>query len=339
MPRAGRPWDRRQWAGRLLATWLAGSAPLAAAQAVATPLRRGPFEAREQWLLTEGRLALPAESPDPLAPGAWRLRLDLDWGNDFAHRFPRYLVDGEHRALALGVRRGVSDALTLGVRLPLLWRGGGFLDRFADAIHTLGFPDNQRPLFPRDRLVVTAIDTAGRGIAWDDRSATGLGKLELEALVAPLRPRGPRRTAFTLAARVALPTGSGAFAVGGLEAGAQALFAVGLGERFDLYLGTGASLGGERRRAGFEYARVRGFGHLALEWRFARRWSALAQADGGGRLVTNVPEYPGLQSYLRLGLKWDVGPRSTLEGCFTENLKNQQATTDFGVYLALARRF
>ena len=45
------------------------------------------------------------------------------------------------------------------------------------------------------------------------------------------------------------------------------------------------------------------------------------------------------QLFERLGFKRDVGARTTLEGAFSENLKNQQATTDFGVYLALARRF
>jgi hypothetical protein len=52
-----------------------------------------------------------------------------------------------------------------------------------------------------------------------------------------------------------------------------------------------------------------------------------------------VDEYPGFHSYLRLGFKFDAGRRTTLEGAFSENLKYQQATTDFGVYMAVGRRF
>lgn len=323
-------------AGLLAAALAAG----AAGQPVTTSsdARRGPIEAREEWLLTQGRLALPAAAPDLLRPGEARLRLDFDWGNDFGHRSGRYFVDGEHRALAATYRRGVLPWLSLGARLPLLWRGGGFLDRFADAIHTLGFPDNARPLFPRDRLFVMAVDRGGRRLALPDEAGSGLGRLELEARLGR-RPRAGSRTELAVSGRVALPGGSGPFHGGAAAAGVQALAAFGVGARFDLYLGIGLSLGDARRRDGFEYPRARGFSHLALEWRLARRWSALVQADVGGRLITNVPGYPSLQSYLRFGLKRDFGARLTAEAAFSENIKSQQATTDFGLYLALLRRF
>jgi len=318
---------------------LALSPSVAAQEAAAgAPARRGPFEAREGFLLAQRRLTLPALSPDALARGETRLRLDLDWGNDFARRLGRYFVDGEHRSLALTLRRGVTSALTLGARLPLVWRGGGFLDRFADWIHTVGFPDNGRPFFPRDRLRVSAAAPGGMPIVWAGGPGTALGKLELEAKLQPLR-RDSSRFALAVVGRAALPTGTGAFRGGGTEGGGQIVSAIGLGERWDVYAGVGLAFAGERRAEGFDYPRSRPFAQLGVEWRFARRWSALAQVDGGGRLLDNVWDYPGLQSYLRLGFKFDAGRRTTLEGAFTENLKSQQATTDFGAYMAVARRF
>jgi hypothetical protein len=302
------------------------------------PSRRGPFEMREIYLLAQRRLTLPALSPDPLARGETRVRLDLDWGNDFARGLGRYFIDGEQRALALTLRHGVTGSLTLGARLPVAWRGGGFLDRFADWIHKLGFPDNARPLFPRDRLRVSAISKDGTAIVWAGAAGAGLGKLELEAKLVPLQ-RPASRLVVALVGRAALPTGTGEFRGGGTEGAGQLLAAVGLGERWDAYGGIGWTFAGERQAEGFEYPTSRGFGQLGVEWRFHRRWSALAQIDGGGRLLTNVERYPGLQSYLRLGFKFDAGRRTTLEGAFSENLKNQQATTDFGVYMAVARRF
>ena len=277
-------------------------------------------------------------APDALARGSTSLRLDLDWGNDFGRRFGRYLVDGEHRALAITLRRGVTDSLALGVRLPLLWRGGGFLDHFADLVHKLGFPDNGRPFFPEDVLSVSGIDRSGRALSWGGAAGSGLGKLELEAKLALLR-RQASRFALALVGRAALPTGTGEFRGGGAEAGGQIVAALGLGERWDAYAGVGLAVAGEREAEGLEYARNRAFGHLGIEWRFARRWSAVGQLDGGGRLVTSVMDYPSLQSYLRLGFKRDLGARTTAEAAFSENLKNQQATTDFGVYFAVVRRF
>jgi hypothetical protein len=277
-------------------------------------------------------------SADPLARGETFARLDLDWGNDFARRTSRHFFDGEHRTLALTLRHGVTPSLTLGARLPVQWRGGGFLDRFADWIHKLGFPDNGRPQFPRDELFVRGVSSQGELLEWEGRSGTGLGKLELEAKLAPLR-RESSRLVVAVVGLAALPTGTGQFSAGGVEGAAQLVAAVGLGERWDAYAGAGLAFGGEPRAEGFEYDSTRGFAQLGVEWRFARRWSALAQLDAGDRLLSNVADYPGLQSYLRLGFKFDVGGRTTLEGAFSENLKHQQATTDFGVYMAVARRF
>jgi len=56
-------------------------APPASAQ---SPARRGPLDVREEWLLAQQRLTLPALSPDPLARGASDLRVALDWGSDWA---------------------------------------------------------------------------------------------------------------------------------------------------------------------------------------------------------------------------------------------------------------
>ena len=293
---------------------------------------------REISLLAQRRLTLPAQSADPLARGETRARLDLDWGNDFQRGVGEYFFDGEERALALSLRHGVTPTLTLGARLPLLWRGGGFLDRFADWIHTLGFPDNGRPRFPRDRLRVGALTPEGDAILWDGSGGSGLGRLELEAKLTPLR-RASSRLALALVARAALPTGTGDFSGGGASGAGQLVAAVGLGERWDGYAGAGLSFGGAQRSEGFLYSTTRGFAQLGVEWRFHRRWSALAQVDGAGRLLTNVDEYPGFHSYLRLGFKFDAGRRTTLEGAFSENLKYQQATTDFGVYMAVSRRF
>jgi hypothetical protein len=57
------------------------------------------------------------------------------------------------------------------------------------------------------------------------------------------------------------------------------------------------------------------------------------------RLVTGVEDYPGATTYLRIGSKFGLRQRWTLEAGFTEGVRNQTALTDFGVFAALARRF
>ena len=324
-----------------LAGWTVAVA-LAPVVARAQPARRGPLEVREEFLLAQPRLTLPSVSPDPLAPGETRVALGLDWGTDFALRGTEpsltHFVDGEHRTLAIDVRRGVTPRLTLGVRAPVRWRGAGVLDGLIDGWHRVtGLPDNDRPLYPRDRFVLDARDALGRPLAIDQDTGTGLGNVELSGLWAA-RP-APQGLAFSLIGRAELPTATGPFSGTGAHFGAQAVVAQPLGRTVDVYSGVGATLFARERQAALEYARWRAHGFATLEWRPARRVSILIETSAASRLITNIADYPGLQMYLRMGAKLDLGGRWRLEGGFVEGLASIQSTTDFGIQAGLSRRF
>jgi len=314
------------------------SSLLAQASGAPGPPRRGPLEVREEFLPALPRLTLPARASDALPTGQTLLRFDIDWGSDFAGR-PGYFIDGEHRTLGLSLRRGVARGLTAGFRLPLRYRGGGILDGLIDAVHSLGLPDGGRSLVPRGQLVVEARALDGRPVEWQGGSGTGLGKLELEAQWSPRADRTSGEARFALAGRVALPTGTGSFAGGGVEGALQLLGGAALGRRVDLHAGLGGVLADQLSFEGLIYERVRAYAFVALEWRVGQRWSLLAQADGASRLLTGIDTYPGIQSYLRLGAKRDVGGSWTLEAGFSENITEQQATTDAGFWFGASRRF
>jgi hypothetical protein len=311
----------------------------------------GPVEGRDEWLLSQDRLTLPAFSPYAMGRGRTELRVHFDWGSDFgwdqdlAGEVPhdrRYLVDGEHRTLEVDLRRGIGDRLAVGLRVPLRWRGGGILDPIIDAFHRvvtdpLGLPDNGRPEFLRNRLRALGRDGQGRPVEWTARGGTGVGSLELSAArTLHTRPEG---WTGALALRLVLPTGTGPFASSGLAAGVQYAAARPLGRRVDVYLGAGAAAFTDRESHGIRYEPARVHVFSALEWRPARRWSLLVQADGSSRLVANLARYPGVQSYLRIGAKVALSERLRLEGGFVENMVNQDATTDFGIFLGLTTRF
>jgi hypothetical protein len=332
----------------LAAVLLALGAPGAGAQPVAPP--RGPIEVRDEWLLAQDRLTLPALSPDVLPEGGVRLRLSLDSGNDFGwtqsargeHPYDRsFLVDGEHRTLAFELRRGLGGGFEAGARLPLHWRGAGFMDGLIDAFHgftlRLGLPDNQRAFFLNDRFRVLGRDPQGRAISWAAEPGTGFGNLELETRWAAAGRSGGRR--LTLVGRLGLPTSTGAFESQGLEAGLQAVAAAPLTGSLELYAGLGGTASGDVEAAGLEYRRVRGMGFLVLEWSVSRTLRLLFELNGASRLVTNLAHYPGFQSYFRLGARFDLPGHVDLEAGVTENLVDQQATTDFGAFVGLTRSF
>ena len=329
------------------ATALALGAPASASDAERR--REGPLQGRDEWLLAQPRLTLPAAGPDVLERGRGRLRLHFDWGNDFgwsqetrgeAPRDRRYLVDGEHRSLALGARLGLGGRLELSARLPLYWRGGGILDGLIDWFHGwTGLPGNARESFFQDRLRVEGRRPTGEPLVWEGRAGSGLGDLELGLKRALIGGRGEPEWSLALLGRVTLPTATGPFGGGTAELGGQLVAARGLGTRADLYLGAGASWWPENERDGLSYVGGRGHGFVGVEWRPARRLSLLVQAEAASRMVRHLESLPGAHSYLRMGARWRLSERWTLEGGFTEGLTHQQATTDFGVGLGLSRSF
>ncbi|MET0553813.1 MAG: DUF3187 family protein [Vicinamibacteria bacterium] len=306
-----------------------------------SPGRRGPLDVREEWLLAQQRLTLPAVSPDPLPRGGSEVRAAADWGSDWGIRGPdgdlAYLVDGEHRTFSVEARRGVTDRLTLGVRVPLHWRGAGVLDGVIDWWHRLtGLPDNDRFLYPTGRFRVEGRDRDGRPLVFTGSPGAGLGNLEASALWAVRRD--PDGAALSLVARADLPTGSGPYASAGAHGALQAVAAVPLAHGLDLYSGLGGTLATQAERDGIHYRKPRLHGFLVLEWRPARRLSLLAEANGSSRLVTNAAAYRPFQLHLRIGAKLDLGTRTRLEAGFVEGLSVQN-TTDFGVQTAVRVAF
>ena len=325
---------------------LAGARVASAQTASSSFTGRGPLETREEWILVEPHLTLPTLSPDPLGAGTTRVRLDGDWGSDFGWRwrFPgdleelKFIVDGEHVTIGLEVRRGVTPSLTLGLRLGMQWRGGGILDGVIDWWHRLlHLPGNDRAAFARGQFRVEGEHGGEPAVSWDGRGGTGLGRTELNALWSLARPAAGWRTAVV--GRVALPSGTGPFAAGGVDAGAQVLAAHRLGSAFDVYLGAGGTLFGRRVLDGVQYARLRPHGFVVFEWRPTWRWSLLVEGSGAGALVRNVDGYPKVHSYFKMGSKVDLSRGWRIEGGFVEGIKDQQATTDFGVFAGVSREF
>lgn len=313
---------------------------------------RGPVEVRDEWLLAQPRLTLPAVSPDPIPRGAWQVRFHVNRGSDFgwdqsgpaeAPTDRRFLVDGEHQTTEVGVRYGLMPRLSVGLRVPVRWRGGGFMDAIIDKFHELtepiGFKDNGRPAFRRDLYRVEGRDAAGNPLSWNDERGTGLGNVELEAHWNVVQPCCRSDWRAAVIARLGLPTGTGPFDVGGVDAGLQVVAAKQVGPRFDLYGGLGGTFFGEDVIRGIEYETWRAHAFFAIEYQVASSWSLVVETDFASRLVTNLANYPAEQWYLHLAGRWDINSKVEMEIGFTENLADQQSTIDFGAFLGFIFRF
>jgi uncharacterized protein DUF3187 len=329
----------------VLLTAAATSAP--AARASEPNLRRGPPGIRDEQLLAQPRLTLPALSPDTLGRGEWAFGVSaqtsntFSWVQDVPGESPgdrRFLIDGEAWTADLSVSRGLTADLDVGARLPVRWRGGGILDGLIDTWHRLlHLPDSGRPLFRRNAFRVEGITTSGQSFSWNDEQGLGLGELELEARWR-FRNGGRDRWSLALAGRVALPTATAPFDGNGLGLGVQVVAARGLGSRFDLYLGAGGTEQGDDDVRGVGYERYRGWGFLSVEWRLGRRFSLVAETDAASRLVRDIDLYPGLHWIIH-GSGWiELSPRTQVRVGFIEKIKNLLSNADFGLYVGLLVR-
>jgi hypothetical protein len=308
-------------------------------------VRRGPTEIRDEQLLAQPRLTLPAVSPDTLPARRWSVTVSgllsnsFSWDQSESGEHPelrRYLIDGEALSGDLTVRRGLTDALEVGVRVPLRSRGGGVLDAAIDWWHELlNLPDGDRPDFERDAYRVEGLTRAEAPFAWP-HSGTGLGNVEVEARYRVFEGEGD--TSLALVTRAALPTTSGPYGGHGFGGGAQLVLAKRLGERFDLYAGAGATAqdGGPVEDIAFETVRAHGF--LAIEWRPWRSVSLVAETNAASRLASDILHYPGTHWMLNVSGRFDLGRRTRLDLGFTENIASQQTTTDVALYAALGLR-
>ena len=309
--------------------------------------RRGPTELRDEHLLAQDRLTLPAFGPDTVGRGRWMARASLLWLNSFAwtQDVPgetpddrRFLIDGESRTLDFEVRYGLGADLDVGLRVPLRWRGGGDLDRVIDTWHRwLRLPSGNRADFRRDAFRVEGLTTSGEPFTWNDASGTGLGNLEAEGRWR-FHDGGREGWSAALEARVALPTGTGPFAGDALGFGLQFVTVKRLAPSLDVFLGAGTTLqdGGPVR--GVVYEPLRGQLFAALEWRPARRLSLIGETNVASRLVENVDRYAGLHWMVNVGGRIDVSRSARLEVGFTENIADQLSTADFGIHLGIVWR-
>jgi hypothetical protein len=305
-----------------------------------------PLEIRDEHLLAQGRLTLPATSPDPVGNGVTRLRLSYLWGNSFSWTQDqpgenpadrRFLVDGETRTLDLSLTHGLGSSADITLRLPLRWRGGGQLDGFIDAWHRtfafLGIDDGDRPSFVRDAFRVEGLRSGGQRFSWNEDAGSGLGNLELAG-------RWQFRsdaTRLALLGRLSLPTANGPFPAS-LGGGLQLVARRPLGQAWDLHGGLGGTVEGSPARAGFTYEPARAHAFAAVVFRPWKPVSLSIETNLGSRLVADVDRYPGLHWLVNLGLKATLARRAVLEVGMTENLLSQLSTTDFALYFAVSAR-
>jgi len=112
------------------------------------------------------------------------LRLTADLANNYVtvlNARENLILDGESMRVTLSGRYGIGRKAELGMEIPFLIIGGGFLDNFIESYHsTFGFPNGGRELTGKNRLLfryqkngVTLLNMEQSGQGPGDASVTG----------------------------------------------------------------------------------------------------------------------------------------------------------------------
>jgi len=275
-----------------------------------------------------GLLALPAQRSAAL-PEGWRIDSHLAVASHFVvdtAQEEAVFLDGETQRFSLAVEYGWHPDWSARITVPWLDHDGGFLDGVINNWHDFfGMSDGGRSRYPED-VFRYALDTPDRQFDVTEGGG-GLGDVRLEL---NRRFYQAQDQAAALSVGYKFPTGEEDQFTG---SGAGDFFTTVRfsGEQKSAlpltwhaqagYVWSGASeLLGPAQRQGLWFA------GLAADWRFARRWSLLAQYDSHAAPLHSeldgLGEAAGLLSF---GLRFYPGRDWSIEASFVEDIVVESA--------------
>jgi len=124
---------------------------------LATDMEITPFRTVNQRPLVQ-IFGLPAESSSVVTPaGRLRLRLGMDVASEYtvsSSHNEQLTLDGEAYRWALAAYYGISERFEVGIEIPYVLHGGGFLDGFITDWHSaFGLPQGGRDSAAKNRLL------------------------------------------------------------------------------------------------------------------------------------------------------------------------------------------
>lgn len=255
-----------------------------------------PFRAISQRPLS-AIYGVPAESSAQVAPAG---RTMVSFSQDIASEYTvartpneQLTLDGESYRWVLAARYGVTPRIEVGMELPYVLYGGGFLDGFIEGWHsTFGMPQGGRDSAPRDRLNYSYSRNGVQKLRMD-HAGSGIGDISLMAafqLYEQQEAAGADRLALRMA--VKLPSGDSNSLRGSGSTDVSLNLCGSMSSHTEWgELGVYGSLGGVAMTRGEVLAdqqrRLAGFGMVGLGWGPAEWISFKVQVNGTTALYRN----------------------------------------------------
>lgn len=144
-----------------------------------------------------------------LPPGQTEIGLDTVLSSNYAtdqNIHEQVTIDGETTRFTVTARRTVFPRLEIGLKIPYIVQGGGFLDGFIENYHdAFGFPQGGRDQAPHNRLLYTYRRDGVEKLHFSS-SGGGIGDVRLSSSFQLIEHRDMEE-GITLNAGIKLPTG------------------------------------------------------------------------------------------------------------------------------------
>jgi hypothetical protein len=253
----------------------------------ASALEIAPFDSVNQSPLV-GIYGLPGPGNFLLlSPGLTEVGMNVALSSNYAVNDTvreRIILDGETTRFTFTARHALSSRLEVGMKIPYIIQGGGFLDGFIESYHSaFSFPQGGRDQAPRNRLLYR-YSKNGVDRMRMDASGAGIGDVMLTSAFQLYQKKGDNQLGITLNAGLKLPTGDSDYLrgsggtdlalwmAGGADLGHAAGKWTSYGSAGMLFMTEGDILPDQQKRWA-------GFGSLGLGW-VPRSWLAFkVQAD------------------------------------------------------------
>lgn len=255
------------------------------------------------------------------------------------------VLDGESLRVNLRGQYGLGKGLEIGVEIPFVVIGGGFLDDFIIKYHdTFGFPQGGRDIAPRNRLLyLYRKDNIDRLRL--ENSSTGIGDISFTGAWQFYKGQGDSTSAVSLRAAVKLPTGDSDQLHGSgstdlalwLSAGSAFPLSVG---HFVVYGAAGLLGMTEGKILTDQQQNLVGFGSLGIGWDPFPRLALKIQADAHTPFYreSGLREVDAYSVQLTIGGTVALDTKTSLDIGVSEDLIVTTAP-DVVFHLALRRTF
>ncbi len=293
----------------------------------------------EQFTLAMLHTSLRPREAKVLKERPFRLRSSFVWSNTANRKRGHYLVDAETRTLEFELDARVSERFEIGIRVPLVYRGGGVLDSPIYRWHEVfGLPQETRD---DDDIKHDEHRVGGRnddGSRFDlRRQGTYFGDITLAGQYQFLE-EDDSLPALSLRTEVQLPSSAEEFGQDKADVQVAMLIAKGR-SNWRMFGGLAYMHALDTVESGLRFMRHRGAAFLGARYIFAEKNALSCALLASTQILAGVSQFPKYAVYTDFAYQRILSERHTLELVLRENPAPDEGTADVSFLIGLQSVF